>query len=241
MDKVPKYKRVTLKLSGEVLGGSQGFGIQGEAVSFLADEIADAQSLGVEVSVVIGGGNIWRGSEAAGWDMDRAGADYMGMLATTINALALQGILETKHKVYSRVMTAINMSEIAEPYIKRKAVKHLEKGRVVIFAAGTGNPFFTTDTAASLRAREVNSELILKGTKVDGIYDCDPTKNPNAKKFDHLSYREVIEKDLKVMDATAITMCMESNIPILVFKLDKPGCVRRAILGDSNGTLVESV
>lgn len=241
MDTNPQYKRVTLKLSGEVLGGSQGFGIEGDAVAFLADEIADAQSLGVQVSVVIGGGNIWRGSEAAGWDMDRAGADYMGMLATTINALALQGILETKHKVYSRVMTAINMSEIAEPYIKRKAVKHLEKGRVVIFAAGTGNPFFTTDTAASLRAREVNAELILKGTKVDGIYDSDPAKNPDAKKFDHLSYRDVIEKNLKVMDATAITMCMESNIPILVFKLDKPGCVRRAILGESNGTLVESV
>lgn len=234
-----RYKRVMLKLSGEMLGGGHGFGIDGDALSFVANEIADVQKMGVEISLVIGGGNIWRGSTAAGWDMERANADYMGMLATVINGLALQGILETKHSVYSRVMTAIHMQELAEPYIRRKAIKHLAKGRVVIFAGGTGNPYFTTDTAASLRAREVSADIILKATKVDGIYNSDPNKDPAAKKYDHLSYLEVISKKLQVMDATAITMCMEAGIPICVFKLGEVGCVRRAILGEANGTLVE--
>lgn len=234
-----KYKRVMLKLSGEMLGGDKGFGIEGDSLSHIAGEIAEAQKLGAEISVVIGGGNIWRGSTAAGWDMERANADYMGMLATVINGLALQGILETKYNVYSRVMTAIHMQELAEPYIRRKAAKHLAKGRVVIFAGGTGNPYFTTDTAASLRAREVGADIILKATKVDGIYDSDPAKNPDAKKFEKLSYLDVISKELKVMDATSITMCMEAGIPICVFKLDKPGCVAKAITGEAAGTLVE--
>ena len=234
-----QYKRVMLKLSGEMLGGQKGFGIDGEALSFVAGEIADVQKMGVEIAVVIGGGNIWRGSTAAGWDMERANADYMGMLATVINGLALQGILETKYSVYSRVMTAIHMQELAEPYIRRKATKHLAKGRVVIFAGGTGNPYFTTDTAASLRAREVGADIILKATKVDGIYDSDPNKDPNARKFDKLTYLDVISKKLQVMDATSITMCMEAGIPICVFKLGDAGCVRRAILGETAGTLVE--
>lgn len=235
----PVYKRVMLKLSGEMLGGGKGSGIEGESLSFIAGEIAKALELGVEISIVIGGGNIWRGSTAAGWDMERANADYMGMLATVINGLALQGILETKYNVYSRVMTAIHMQELAEPYIRRKATKHLSKGRVVIFAGGTGNPFFTTDTAASLRAREVSADIILKATKVDGIYDRDPTNDPTAKKFETLSYLDVISKKLKVMDATSITMCMEAGIPICVFKLGEKGCVADAILGKSNGTLVK--
>ncbi len=234
-----RYKRVMLKLSGEMLGGNKGFGIDGDALSFVASEIADVQKMGIEVSVVIGGGNIWRGSTAAGWDMERANADYMGMLATVINGLALQGILETKYNVYSRVMTAIHMQELAEPYIRRKATKHLAKGRVVIFAGGTGNPYFTTDTAASLRAREVGADIILKATKVDGIYDSDPNKDPNARRFEKLTYLDVISKKLQVMDATSITMCMEAGIPICVFKLGDQGCVRRAILGETPGTLVE--
>ena len=235
----PVYKRVMLKLSGEMLGGDKGFGIEGDALSFIAGEIAEAQKLGAEISVVIGGGNIWRGSTAAGWDMERANADYMGMLATVINGLALQGILETKYNVYSRVMTAIHMQELAEPYIRRKATKHLSKGRVVIFAGGTGNPYFTTDTAASLRAREVGADVIMKATKVDGIYDRDPTNDPTAKKFEKLTYLDVISKKLRVMDATSITMCMEAGIPICVFKLDKPGCVANAITGQAEGTLVQ--
>ncbi|MFY7930300.1 MAG: UMP kinase [Oligoflexus sp.] len=233
-----KYKRIMLKLSGEMLGGDRGFGIEGESLQFVAHEVAEVQKRGVEVAIVIGGGNIWRGSRAAGWDMDRANADYMGMLATVINSLALQGILETKYSVYSRVMTAIHMQELAEPYIRRKAIKHLAKGRVVIFAGGTGNPYFTTDTAASLRAREVSADVILKATKVDGIYDRDPQGDPDAVKFQELSYFDVISKKLKVMDATAVTMCMEAAIPICVFKLGEPGCVWRAVTGETEGTLV---
>ena len=236
----PKFKRVMLKLSGEMLGGDSGFGIEGDALSFVAGEIAESIELGVEVAVVIGGGNIWRGSTAAGWDMERANADYMGMLATVINGLALQGILETKYNVFSRVMTAIHMQELAEPYIRRKATKHLAKGRVVILVGGTGNPYFTTDTAASLRAREVGADVILKATKVDGIYDKDPAKHDDAVKFDKLSYLDVISKKLKVMDATSITMCMEAEIPICVFKLSEPGCVVRAVKGEAEGTLVET-
>jgi uridylate kinase len=235
----PKYRRIMLKLSGEMLGGENGFGIEGDALSFVAGEIAEVQKLGVEIAVVIGGGNIWRGSTAAGWEMERANADYMGMLATVINGLALQGILETKYNVYSRVMTAIHMQELAEPYIRRKATKHLAKGRVVIFAGGTGNPYFTTDTAASLRAREVGADVIMKATKVDGIYNSDPAKDASAKKFDKLSYLDVISKKLRVMDATAITMCMEAGIPIYVFKLSDPKCVARAVLGEADGTLVQ--
>lgn len=237
----PKYKRIMLKLSGEMLGGSAGSGIDGSALSFVAGEIARVKQLGVEVGVVIGGGNIWRGSSASGWEMERANADYMGMLATVINGLALQGILETKYNVYSRVMTAVHMQELAEPYIRRKATKHLSKGRVVILVGGTGNPYFTTDTAASLRAREIGADVIMKATKVDGIYDDDPKKNPKASKFDELSYFDVISRKLAVMDATAITMCMEAKIPIFVFKLGEEGCVSRAVCGSqSEGTIVQS-
>jgi uridylate kinase len=227
-----------LKLSGEMLGGGHN-GIDGEALSMIAGEIADAHKLGAEVSVVIGGGNMIRGSKAVHWGIDRASADYMGMLATVINGLALQGVLENKYHINTRVLTAITMQELAEPYIRRKAVKHLEKKRVVIFAGGTGNPYFTTDTAASLRAREVEAQVIMKATKVDGIYDSDPMKNPNAVRFDKLSYLDVISRKLDVMDATAITMCMEANLPILVFKLAEPGCVRDVLTGKRVGTLVK--
>ena len=233
----PQYKRVMLKLSGEMLKGHD-TAIGGESLGVVAGELASLVELGIETSVVIGGGNIFRGATAAGWEMERANADYMGMLATVINGLALQGILETKYNVYSRVMTAISMQQLAEPYIRRKAIKHLSKGRVVIFAGGTGNPYFTTDTAASLRAREVGAEVIFKGTKVDGIYDSDPAKNPGASRYDELTYMDVINQKLNVMDATAITMCMESKIPIHVFKL-AVGSVLEAVYGNSKGTLVK--
>ena len=234
----PKYKRVMLKLSGEMLGGKLGIGMDGEAIEAIAGEIAAVHDLGVEVGVVIGGGNIFRGSIASKWGMDRSSADYMGMLATVINGLALQAILENKYKRYTRVMSAISMTAVAEPYIRRKAIKHLANRRIVIFAGGTGNPLFTTDTAASLRAREIGAEIIMKATKVDGIYDSDPNKNPNAKKFDELTYLEVIAKKLDVMDATAITMCMEASLPIMVFKMAEPGCVVRAVQGNFIGTMV---
>lgn len=233
-----KYDHVMLKLSGEMLGGNQGHSIDGEALKMIASEIADVHSLGCRVSVVIGGGNIFRGSAAAKWGIERASADYMGMLATIINGLALQATLENKFQVNTRVMTAISMPEVAEPYIRRKAIKHLEQNRVVIFAGGTGNPLFTTDTAASLRAREVGADIILKATKVDGIYDSDPMKNPSAKKFKELTYLDVISKKLDVMDATAITMCMETNLPIMVFKLGEPGSVLHALTNDGIGTIV---
>jgi uridylate kinase len=233
-----KYDHIMLKLSGEMLGGSPGVGIDGDALEKIAGEIADAHSLGCKVSVVIGGGNIFRGSAAAKWGIERASADYMGMLATIINGLALQATLENKFKLHTRVMTAISMPELAEPYIRRKAIKHLDSGRVVIFAGGTGNPLFTTDTAATLRAREVGADIILKATKVDGIYDSDPMKNPSAKKFTELTYLDVISKKLDVMDATAITMCMEAGLPIMVFKLGEPGSVRNALTNPSVGTTV---
>ena len=233
-----KYRHVMLKLSGEMLGGKQGYGIDGDALLMIASEIADAHKLGLMVSVVIGGGNIFRGSAAAKWGIERASADYMGMLATIINGLALQATLENKFNLHTRVMTAISMPSLAEPYIRRKAMKHLEEKRIVIFAGGTGNPLFTTDTAASLRAREVGADIILKATKVDGIYDSDPMKNPNAKKYQKLSYLDVISQKLDVMDATAITMCMEANLPIMVFKLAEPGSVRQALLNDGVGTTV---
>jgi uridylate kinase len=233
-----KYRHIMLKLSGEMLGGQQGYGIEGDALFMIASEIADAHKLGCKVSVVIGGGNIFRGSAAAKWGIERASADYMGMLATIINGLALQATLENKFNLHTRVMTSISMPSLAEPYIRRKAIKHLDEGRVVIFAGGTGNPLFTTDTAASLRAREVGADIILKATKVDGIYDSDPMKNPSAKKYAHLSYLDVIARKLDVMDATAITMCMEANLPIMVFKLAEPGSVRRALVNDGVGTTV---
>lgn len=232
-----KYKRVMLKLSGEMLGGDNGtFDV--DALHLVAQELASLKELGYQVAVVIGGGNIFRGASASGWQMERANADFMGMLATIINGIALQGVLENKFNVHSRVMSAIAMQEVAEPFIRRKAIKHLEKGRVVIFAGGTGNPYFTTDTAASLRAREVGAEIILKATKVDGIYDSDPMKNAGAKKFEKLTYFDVIAKKLHVMDMTAITMCMEAKIPIFVFKLEEPGCVVNAVKNLSSGTLV---
>lgn len=234
-----KYQRVMLKLSGEQLGGNQGFGIDGDSLERIAEEVARVHALGVQVAIVIGGGNIFRGSAAAKWGMDRASADYMGMLATVINGLALQAMLENKCNLQTRVMTAITMTELAEPYIRRRAIKHLESNRVVIFAGGTGNPLFTTDTAASLRAREIGADVILKATKVDGIYDSDPAKNPSAKKYDELTYLDVISKRLDVMDMTAITMCMEAKLPIIVCRMGEPNCIVDVVTGTKFGTLVQ--
>ena len=238
MQSSPKYKRILLKLSGEMLGGSGKLGISKSSIELMAGEIAKVQKSGTELAVVIGGGNFFRGSLAKEFGFERSAADYMGMLATCINGLALQAVLEKQYGIDTRVMTAIHMPELAEPYIKRKAQKHLSEGRVVIFAAGTGNPLFTTDTAAALRAREMNCEIILKATKVDGIYDKDPEKDETAVKFNELNYLDVISKRLKVMDATAITMCMESNLPILVFKVDTEGSVVRALNDKTVGTIV---
>ncbi|MEZ4741258.1 MAG: UMP kinase [Bdellovibrionota bacterium] len=237
MAKIP-YKRVMLKLSGEMLGGNKDGGIDVDSIMMIADEIAALHREGVQVSVVIGGGNFFRGSLAEQFNMERAAADYMGMLGTCINALALQAVMENKMGIYTRVLTAIHMQEVAEPYIRRKAIKHLNKGRIVIFAGGTGNPLFTTDTAASLRALEIGAEVIIKATKVDGIYDCDPMKNANAKKYNELSYLEVLSKKLNVMDATAITMCMEGKMPIVVSKLSGDGSIVKALEDPNIGTLV---
>lgn len=236
---VKNIKRVMLKLSGEMLGGEEKNGLSTEALELIAGEIADLHNHGFEVGVVIGGGNIFRGSLANDFGMERSAADYMGMLATCINGLALQAVLENRYKINTRVLTAVHMPELAEPYIRRKAIKHLERKRVVIFAGGTGNPYFTTDTAASLRALEVDCDIILKATKVDGIYNQDPQKSSDAKKFTSLSYLEVIAKQLKVMDATAITMCMEAKLPIKVFKLHDRGSVLKALQEDSIGTTVK--
>jgi uridylate kinase len=233
-----KIKRVLLKLSGEMLGGEEKNGLSTAALELIAGEIADLHGHGFEVGVVIGGGNIFRGSLADDFGMERSAADYMGMLATCINGLALQAVLENRFKINTRVLTAVHMPELAEPYIRRKAIKHLERKRVVIFAGGTGNPYFTTDTAASLRALEVDCDIILKATKVDGIYTQDPEKSPDAKKYHSLTYLEVIAQQLRVMDATAITMCMEANLPIKVFKLEQKGSVLKALLGDTIGTMV---
>ncbi|ACI21976.1 MULTISPECIES: UMP kinase [Thermodesulfovibrio] len=233
----PFYKRVLLKLSGEALMGEKGYGIDPFTVNYMAEEIKKAYQLGVEIAVVIGGGNIWRGSEAQAQGIERATADYMGMLATVINALALQNALE-KQEVDTRVQSAIEMRELAEPYIRRKAIRHLEKGRVVIFAAGTGNPYFTTDTAAALRAIEIGADVIMKGTKVDGIYSSDPVKNSKAKKFDILTYMDVIRNSLKVMDSTAITLCMDNNLPIIVFNIRKSDNLKKIILGQKIGSIV---
>jgi len=231
------YKRILLKLSGEALMGEKGYGIDALMVNYMAEEIKKAYSLGIEIAVVIGGGNIFRGVEAAEQGIERATADYMGMLATVINALALQNALE-RIDINTRVQSAIEMRELAEPYIRRKAIRHLEKGRVVIFAAGTGNPYFTTDTAAALRAIEIGADVILKGTKVDGIYSSDPVKDKKAKKFDILTYMDVIRNSLKVMDSTAITLCMDNVLPIVVFNILKPDNLKKIILGEKIGTTV---
>jgi uridylate kinase len=231
------YSRILLKISGEALMGDKGYGIDAHTVDFMAKEIKDIVSMGVQISVVIGGGNIFRGVQASLEGMERASADYMGMLATVINALALQNALE-KFKVPTRVQSAIEMQELCEPYIRRKAIRHLEKGRVVIFAAGTGNPYFTTDTAAALRAMEINADIIMKGTKVDGVYSADPVKNPKAKKFAELTYLDVLKKGLGVMDSTAISLCMDNNLPIVVFSLKGKGNIRKIIEGKRIGTIV---
>ncbi len=232
------YKRILLKLGGESLCGSENFGIDDTILSKLAEEIKEVQGLGVQIAIVIGGGNIFRGGPATEKGMDRTTADYMGMLATVINALALQDALE-RTGVYTRVLTAIEMHEIAEPYIRRRAIRHLEKGRIVIFAAGTGNPYFTTDTAASLRALEIQADVILKATKVDGVYDKDPMTHEDAKRFGELTYLEVLEKGLKVMDTTAISMCMDNKLPIIVFDLFKEGNLKQVVQGAPLGTLVK--
>lgn len=231
------FKRILLKLSGEALAGKQGHGINTETLKGIAEEVADAHKASVEIGIVIGGGNIFRGVAASASGMDRASSDYMGMLATCINGLALQDALE-KEGVPTRVQTAIEMAEIAEPYIRRKAIRHLEKGRIVIFAAGTGNPYFTTDTAAALRAAEIGAEVIMKATKVDGIYDKDPVKHPDAKMYHELSYIEVLNKGLQVMDSTAVSLCMDNKLPILTFNLMTHGNILRAVKGESIGTLV---
>lgn len=233
----PAYKRILLKLSGEALAGERGFGVDLKVLQELAGDIREIHSLGVQVAIVIGGGNIFRGMSASESGMDRANADYMGMLATAMNALALQDALE-KENVMTRVLSAIEMQEISEPYIRRRAVRHLEKERVIIFAAGTGNPFFTTDTAASLRACEIGAEVLLKATKVDGIYDSDPVKNPGAKMFKELTYLDVLSKNLKVMDSTAISLCMDQAMPVIVFNMNKRGNMRRVVLGEEAGTKI---
>lgn len=233
----PKYRRVVLKLSGEALGGD-GYGINPEVVGMIASEISKVMSLGVEIAVVVGGGNIWRGATGSAKGMDRATADYMGMLATVLNALALQDALEERG-VPTRVQTAIEMRQIAEPYIRRRAVRHLEKGRIVIFASGTGNPYFSTDTTAALRALEIEAEVILMAKRgVDGVYDSDPRYNPNAVRYDQISYIDVLSRNLGVMDSTATSLCMDNEIPIIVFNFDEPGSIAKAICGLKIGTFV---
>jgi len=232
-----KYKRILLKLSGEALGGSAGYGINVEEAESIASRIKEVRDMGVDVAVVIGAGNLWRGKQGLERGMDRSTADYMGMLATVMNAMALMDALE-RQGVFTRVMSAIEMRAIAEPYIRRRAVRHLEKGRVVVFGAGTGNPFFSTDTAAALRATEIDAQVVIKATKVDGVYDSDPKKNPAAKKFDTLSYIEVLNRRLEVMDSTAITLCMENNLPILVLNLWDTSALLGALRGEQVGTLV---
>ena len=233
----PVYKRVLLKLSGEALMGEQQFGVDPKVVGRIAEDVKDIQKLGVETAIVIGGGNIFRGLAASARGMDRATADYMGMLATVINGLALQDGLE-QSGVVTRVVTAIEMRAVAEPFIRRRAIRHLEKGRVVIFAAGTGNPYFTTDTAAALRAMEIKADAILKGTKVDGVYTADPMLDKTATKYDTISYLQVLERQLKVMDTTAISLCMDNKLPIVVFNMRAAGSIRRVVMGEPVGTTV---
>lgn len=232
-----KYKRVLLKLSGEALCQDTGFGIDTQILSGIADELKEISEMGVELAIVIGGGNIFRGLSGSAKGMDRATADYMGMLATVLNAMALQDALERKG-VFTRIQSALKMEQITEPYIRRRATRHLEKGRVVIFAAGTGNPFFTTDTAAALRAVEVDAEAIFKATRVDGVYDKDPLKHKDAKKFEKLTYIEVLQKGLKVMDSTSTSLCMDNKMPIVVFNMTEKGNIKKAIMGDKIGTVV---
>lgn len=232
-----KYKRILLKLSGEALAGDQGYGITGEILNKISKEIKTLHETGCEIAVVVGGGNIHRGVAGATTGMDRATSDYMGMIATVINSLALQDALE-RSGVYTRVMSAIAMQEVAEPYIRRRAVRHLEKKRVVIFAAGTGNPYFTTDTTAALRANEIHAQVIMKATKVDGIYDKDPMKHKDAKKFDTLSYMDVLNKEIKVMDSTAITLCMDNDMDIVVFNMFEAGNIAKVVRGEKIGTIV---
>jgi uridylate kinase len=233
----PRYRRILLKLSGEALLGTRQYGVDPNFCAFIAGQVAEVHRLGVEVGIVVGGGNIFRGLAAAARGMDRATGDYIGMLATVMNGLALQDAIE-RAGVATRVMTAIAMNEVAEPYIRRRAVRHLEKGRVVILAAGTGNPYFTTDTAAALRAVEIGAEIILKATKVDGVYDDDPVKNPAAKRYERLSYLEVLDRRLGVLDATAVSLCMENEIPIVVFDLNQPDNITRVAAGEPVGTLI---
>ncbi|MBI3534133.1 MAG: UMP kinase [Deltaproteobacteria bacterium] len=231
------YKRVLLKISGEALAGQLGYGIDSDYLKIIAQEIKDIHALGIQTGIVLGGGNIFRGVKGATKGMDRASADYMGMLATVLNCLALQDALEHED-VHTRVQSAIEMQELAEPYIRRRAIRHLEKNRVVIFGAGTGNPYFTTDTTAALRAMEVGSEVVVKATKVDGVFDSDPDKNPNAKLYHELSYLDVLKKRLEIMDSTAISLCMDNQLPIIVFNLNIRGALKRVILGEDVGTLV---
>ena len=232
-----KYKRIMLKVSGEALAGDEGFGISPRMLSFLASEIEQVHKLGLQIAVVVGGRNILRGIPASAEGMDRSSADYIGMLATVMNGLALQDALE-RLKIDTRVQTAIEMREVAEPFIRRRAIRHLEKGRVVIFVGGTGNPYFSTDTAAALRAMEVKCEVVFKATKVDGVYTADPLLDPSAKKFDELSYIEVLNRQLKVMDSTAISLCMDNLFPIVVFNLHEPGILRQLVFGEKVGTIV---
>jgi uridylate kinase len=235
----PQFKRILLKLSGEALMGDQGFGISPEVLKYVAEEVRSIFDLGVEIAIVVGGGNIFRGIAASSYNMDRVSADKMGMLATVINSLALQDALEERG-IVTRVQTAISMHEVAEPYILRRAIRHLEKGRVVLFAAGTGNPYFTTDTAAVLRAKETHAEILLKATKVDGIYDSDPVKNKNATFIKKITYREVLEKRLQVMDMTAISLAMDNQLPLVVFNLRTKGNIRKFVCGEDIGTSINS-
>ena len=234
------YKRIVIKLSGEMLAGSQGFGIEPNTIRRFAQEIKEVREEGVEIALVIGGGNIFRGLAGASKGMDRAHADYMGMLATVINALAFQDALE-QIGVFTRVMSAIGMEKVAEPYIRRRAIRHMEKGRVVIFAAGTGNPYFSTDTGAALRAAEIQADVMLKGTKVDGVYDKDPAKNDDAVRYSELTHKDLLHKDLRVLDATAASLCMENNIPLVVFNLHTPGNIVRILRGEDIGTKIRTV
>lgn len=234
-----KFKRVLLKLSGESLMGEQGFGISAEVLEFFADEVKKVHDVGVQLGIVIGGGNIYRGLSAHSQGIDRATGDQMGMLATMINSLALQNAIE-KRGIHTRLMSAIKMDEIAEPYIRRRAIRHLEKGRVVIFGAGTGHPYFSTDTAASLRAVEIGADVIVKGTRVDGVYDSDPEKNPEALKFDKISYLEILKQNLRVMDLTAVSLCQENNLPMMVFNMDKPDNLLKLVLGETVGTFINN-
>ena len=233
----PKYGRILLKLSGEILAGDKGFGIDPKKASYLANEVKSIFDLGIEISLIIGAGNIFRGIQAAGKGMDRVTGDYLGMLATIMNAISVQDALE-KVNCETRTLSAINISQVAEPYIRRRAIRHLEKGRIVIVSGGTGNPFFTTDSAAALRAKELGAEIVIKGTKVDGIYDKDPVVNSNAKKFDTITFTEVLKKDLRVMDLTAITLCKENKLPIHVMDINIPGNLKQLTLGSKIGTQV---